>query len=279
MENNELFQTIERLKESLSEVESARKQVSETVAAYSNTQKEIDSYVNKLNGIESSLKNVISLIQNDKVLIDIQTAQSVEKIKTSCDTIVNNTDSVLSNCANKFTSASEESLTKMKGQQDLFDKTIEKAASLKNDITALTTSVKAIQEDLLTSQKAQDVAIENIDKAQVSMSAQLKMTDGTVQNVVSSLSENGNTLNQLKQNINNLSNLINQLKTEQSQTKNITNNIKQTQKQLSQQVSTISNSVNTNNINLHKKINVLQFFAIMQLLASIITIIILFVIK
>ena len=144
MENNELFKTIERLKESLAEVESARQQVSETVAAYSDTQKEIGSYAAKLNDIKSALNGLITLLQNHKVIINEQSSQAVANLSSTCNTIITNADSKLSRTSAAFASASEASIMKMKEQQRLFDETIEKAGAIKNEVTALASSIRTI---------------------------------------------------------------------------------------------------------------------------------------
>lgn len=45
MENNELFQTIEQLKNTLSDVASARQQVEDVISAYTHTNTEINTYM------------------------------------------------------------------------------------------------------------------------------------------------------------------------------------------------------------------------------------------
>lgn len=83
MKNNELFQSIEHLKETLSDVASAREQVSETVKAYSQTQKEIRLYIDNLNKIEVAISSLITLFQNNKVVVDQQSTNAVNNLKTS----------------------------------------------------------------------------------------------------------------------------------------------------------------------------------------------------
>ena len=77
--NNNLYQTIEELKNTLENIDSARKQVSDTVAAYSATQSGVQDYVDKLCGIESALKQFKDYI-NRKFLDYSKTANYMTTI-------------------------------------------------------------------------------------------------------------------------------------------------------------------------------------------------------
>lgn len=169
MENNELFQTIEQLKSTLSDVSSAREQVTETVQAYSQTQKEIHSYVTNLEQIEKSITSIISLLQNNKVVIDQQSKNAVNNLKTSCDTVISYAKNEFSSTAQSFADDTNRNVASMASQIERFDRTIEKANTLTNkvettskEVSSLIGSVKALQEDLVSSQKSQDEAIGNI---------------------------------------------------------------------------------------------------------------------
>lgn len=85
--NNNLYQTIEELKNTLENIDSARKQVSDTVAAYSATQSGIQDYVDKLCGIESALKQLVALLQNNKVIIEQQASSAIANLQTTCTEI------------------------------------------------------------------------------------------------------------------------------------------------------------------------------------------------
>lgn len=89
--NNDLYQTIEELKDTLANIDSARKQVSDTIAAYSETQNGIQNYVEKLDGIESGLKKLIFLLQNNKVIIEQQASSAVANLQTTCNIIAEKT--------------------------------------------------------------------------------------------------------------------------------------------------------------------------------------------
>ena len=85
--NNDLYQTIEELKNTLVNIDSARKQVRDTVAAYSATQSGIQNYVDKLHDIENALKQLVALLQNNKVIIEQQVSSAIVNLQTTCTEI------------------------------------------------------------------------------------------------------------------------------------------------------------------------------------------------
>jgi len=205
MENNELFQTIEQLKSTLSDVSSAREQVTETVQAYSQTQKEIHSYVTNLEQIEKSITSIISLLQNNKVVIDQQSKNAVNNLKTSCDTVISYAKNEFSSTAQSFADDTNRNVASMASQIERFDRTIEKANTLTNkvettskEVSSLIGSVKALQEDLVSSQKSQDEAIGNIstkqDQTNTSLSELISKQNHVVEELGKSISENSNSI-------------------------------------------------------------------------------------
>lgn len=125
MKNNELFQALEQLKETLSEVESARKQVSETVKAYGQTQNEIRSYTDNLNQIEVAISSLITLFQNNKVVVDQQSTNAVNNLKTSCDTILNHAKNEFADTSHRFSEATDKNLSTMSTLIERFDHSID----------------------------------------------------------------------------------------------------------------------------------------------------------
>lgn len=265
MENNELFKTIERLKESLSEVESARQQVSDTVAAYSGTQKEIGSFVNKLNDIKIALDGLVTLLENHNVVIDKQSVQAVTILNSSCDTIIANADAKLSAATKSFRSSSETSIAKITEQLKLLEETIEKTGTLKKEITALTTSVKALQEEFSSSQKAQNTATASIALAQKAMSSQLSTTDSSVNGIITTLIGQNNSLARLDKSVTDISSSIERLRNSWSNT-------------LSQHTLLLNNTT-AKHIELNNNVSALKTLLVIQLIISIIAFVILFVFK
>ncbi len=205
MENNELFQTIEQLKNTLSDVSSAREQVTETVRAYSQTQEEIHSYVTNLEQIEKSITSIICLLQNNKIVIDQQSQNAVNNLKTSCDTVISHAKNEFSSTAQSFADDTSRNVASMTSQIDRFDRTIEKANTLTNkveatskEVSSLIGSVKALQEDLVSSQKSQDEAIGIIstkqDQTNTSLFELISKQNHAVEELGKSISENSNSI-------------------------------------------------------------------------------------
>lgn len=166
----ELYKTIEELKDTLSEVSSARKQVSETVNAYAKTQEDIQNYINKLDGVEHCLDELILLLQNNKTVINQQASTAITNLQATCDKVVENTRSKLSEASQLFSEELSSNLRVMSNHVEEFDKAIKKASTLtnevekmSNEVSNLSSSVKYLQQELSDSQKEQNNTLTHID--------------------------------------------------------------------------------------------------------------------
>ncbi|WP_448780706.1 hypothetical protein [Bacteroides congonensis] len=167
----ELYKTIEELKETLSDISSARKQVSDTVNAYIKTQEDIQEYINNLDGIECCLDKLVLLLQNNKTVIDQQSSTAVANLQTTCDKVVENTKSELSEASQIFSEKLNSNLRVMSKHVEAFDDAIKKTATLtnnvektSNEVVNLVSSVKTLQQELSASQKKQDAILAHINE-------------------------------------------------------------------------------------------------------------------
>ncbi|MDY5685712.1 MAG: hypothetical protein SPF40_05490 [Prevotella sp.] len=168
MENN-LYKTIEDIKNALSDVSSARQQVSDTVASYSKTQEYIQDYVNNLNTIEDSLNQLVSLLQSNKTVINQQSSVAIENLKSTCNEVVENTKSELSDVSRNFSKKLNSDIKVMSKHIELFNDTIKKTDTLtsnvektSDEVSKLVLSIKALQQEIFTSQKEQDDVLAHI---------------------------------------------------------------------------------------------------------------------
>ncbi len=208
MKNNELFQTLEQLKETLSDVASARKQVSETVKAYDLTQNEIRSYIGNLNQIEVAISSLITLFQDNKVVLEQQSTNAVNNLKTSCDTILNHAKNEFADTSQRFSEATDKNLSTMSTLIERFDLSIDTANTLTNkveatakEVSGLIDSVKILLESLVNSQRSQYDAIGTVSKNQedikVSLLKQEEILQGhthTLETIGNSISENSDSI-------------------------------------------------------------------------------------
>lgn len=204
--NNDLYQTIEELKDTLASIDSARKQVSDTVAAYSETQNGIQNYVEKIDGIESGLKKMIFLLQNKKVIIEQQASSAVANLQTTCDEIAEKIKKEQETISRSFFEKLSSKLQEVESLVNAFDISVKRAESLteniketSDNVANIVQTIKNIRQELASSQKDQDAVL------------------GCIEENVSSLTEScGEQANRLNEEINskatNLQNSINQLK-------------------------------------------------------------------
>lgn len=200
MGNNELFKTIEQLKETLAEISSARQQVSDTVSAYAQTQTEIHSYTKHLMEIENVLSKLISLLQNNEVTIEQQSSSVISNLNKSCDTILSKTKDGLAAVSHKFAEDTTANIDFMDKQIEKFNHIIENAGQLTSRVELISTETKklvslitVLQKDFSSSQTVQN---DNINRIQSSLSGQLQTANGTLKGIVASFSKQETILEQ-----------------------------------------------------------------------------------
>lgn len=161
MENNELFKTIEQLKETLTEVSSARQQVSDTVSAYAQIQAEIRSYTENLIGMENALSGLIALLQNQKADIEEQSESAVSKIRTSCDGILEQMKAELSATSQKFaentathTNAIDRQIGKLSHMTENISQIADEVKTISAETLKLVSQTTALQKDLAYAQNS-----------------------------------------------------------------------------------------------------------------------------
>ena len=186
--NNNLYQTIEELKNTLENIDSARKQVSDTVAAYSATQSGIQDYVDKLCGIESALKQLVALLQNNKVIIEQQASSAIANLQTTCTEITAKISEEQEATALSFSERLNSKIQEIDRQVSTFDNSVKRAESLAKNIKEISDNVvnvvqtvKVIRQELSFSQNEQDVVLGRID--------------ANVSSLMSSCSESAKVLN------------------------------------------------------------------------------------
>lgn len=196
MENNELFQTIEQLKNTLSDVASARQQVEDVISAYTNTNTEINSYIENFERIEVAISAVIELLSNSKTAIEQQATSVVSKFKQSCTSIIGDINKKLTASSKQFGVETSRNIANMTRQIESLEAAVNNATKLTSiaEIISASTnnivdSVNTIKQELNASQKIQDEAIKNIGNIQMSVLHQVQVSSTLLDNIAKSLLE------------------------------------------------------------------------------------------
>lgn len=186
--NNDLYQTIEELKNTLANIDSARKQVSDTVAAYSATQSGMQDYVDKLCYIENALKQLVSLLQNNKVIIEQQASSAIANLQTTCNEITTRIQKEQEAMSLSFSEKLNSRIQEIDRQVSTFDYFVKRAESLakniketSDNVANVVQTIKVIRQELSSSQKEQDVVLDRIE--------------GNVSSLMASCSESTKALN------------------------------------------------------------------------------------
>lgn len=204
--NNDLYQTIEELKDTLANIDSARKQVSDTVAAYSETQNGIQNYVEKLEGIENGLKKLIFLLQNNKVIIEQQASSAVANLQTTCNIIAEKSKKDQETISRSFFENLNSKLQEVESLVNAFDISVKRAESLtknikdtSDNVANIVQTIKNIRQELASSQKDQDAVLgrieQNVSSLTESFSEQAKRLNEEINSKATNLQSN---IDQLK---------------------------------------------------------------------------------
>ncbi len=170
--DNELYLTLENLKDTLSEISSAREQVTNTVNAYAKTQKNVQGYIDKLDGVEHCLEKIITLLQNNKAIIDKQSIIASTNLKSTCDKVIESINAKLTDVTKSFSQQLQSNLNIMSQDIKVFDNTIKEAGTfinsietILNSIAQIEASVNVLQQEFSSSQKEHRQTLGHIDQA------------------------------------------------------------------------------------------------------------------
>ncbi len=196
MENNELFQTIEQLKNTLSDVASARQQVEDVISAYTHTNTEINSYIENLERIEVAISAVIELLSNNKTAIEQQLTSIVGDFKQSCTSIVSDIKKELAASTKQFDIEASRNIINLTMQIKSLEAVMDNVAKLtsiaeiiSDSTNKIVNSVNAVKQELNTSQKNQDEAIKNVGNTQISVLNHVQSSSKLLDNINKSLLE------------------------------------------------------------------------------------------
>lgn len=217
MENNELFQVIEQLKNTLSDVASARQQVEDVISAYTHTNTEIKFYIENFERIEVGISAVIELLSNNKVAIEQQATAIVSEFKKSCTSIVEDIKKELTATVGQFDVEVNRNIFNITVQIKSLETVVDNAAKLASiteiisDSTNKTVdSVNAIKQELNASQKIQNDAIKHIGDKLMSVLYQVQSSSTLLDNITKSLIEQEKQLGVQRQNLDAYSNFARQ---------------------------------------------------------------------
>ena len=217
MENNELFQTIEQLKNTLSDVASARQQVEDVISAYTHTNTEINFYIENFERIEVGISAVIELLSNNKAAIEQQATAIVSEFKKSCTSIVEDIKKELTASVGQFDVEVNRNIVNITMQIKSLETVVDNAAKLASiteiisDSTNKTVdSVNTIKQELNASQKIQNDAIKHIGDTLMSVLYQVQSSSTLLDNITKSLIEQEKQLVVQRQNLDAYSNFAKQ---------------------------------------------------------------------
>ena len=264
MENNELFQTIEQLKNTLSDVASARQQVEDVISAYTHTNMEINSYIENFERNEVTISAVIELLSNNKIAIEQQLTFVVGEFKQTCTSIVGNIKKELTASTKQFDVEASRNITDMTRLIGNLEATVNSATKLtsiaeiiSDSTNKIVNSVNAIKQELNVSQKIQDDAIKHIGDTQMSVLHQVQSSKTLLDNITQSHLEQEKLLVAQGQNLDIHSNstrqALNVLSDSTVQIETLCNNIRSSISHTQQTIESLKKVVEDNSVRISKE--------------------------
>lgn len=167
MEQKEILQTLEEMKRTLTEINSAKEQVDSTIKAYSALQSSIRGYAGELQPIAEMMNSIVStLVEKQKALTEQADAiikSFTESLLKECETIHSSFETRVKNVITNLSTVQQEEINKLANQNNKLEAAVlnignagENIKSAKVKIEEVATSVSKLKDELAASQKTQD---------------------------------------------------------------------------------------------------------------------------
>ena len=223
MENIELFQALENLKKTLSEINSAKDQVDSIIQSFAGVQTTMTKYTNSIKPISTQLHEIISAIIDKQETLSVQAASILDSVNSTlnnnvvqltqtCDSIKSSFENQTKKISVDFKKTILDEIDKLNVQNEKLGASIVEISNVgenikvaKSKIEEVALSVSDLKKEITLSQKSQDVELLKISK-------KIGDSDSTTNTKLLEISNNvSNNYNDLISHINNISTSINKI--------------------------------------------------------------------
>ena len=258
--------SLERLEQSLKDIESAKNQVEKTVKTSNELQGVVAGYVSSLDTLLTTVKEWVEEISSFQGSNITGIEKSIVNVQNSCDKVIekftNSTDKVSDNLKHK----TEEELSKFEGANTKLTSQVDKLAKLDEHLKSATSAIDSVKDklgevlkELKDSQNTQDESLEALGKGQEKLCTKSD-------EIKTSCNEISKSLGSVSSKIGGITNVVNDSKKEISEIKrNIDtykNEIRLDISNLDEKVTTLSTQLDTTTKALLKSSNVNRWIAI-----------------
>lgn len=172
---------LERLENNLAEVESAKKQVEKTIATSESLQQIIGRYTESLSSMGKDISAFIEDIRNYQGNKTSELGSAVDKIKTSCECVINKFNADVKTAIKSFDEKFAETIVKFGSENEKLRIQVNKLDSLQD---ALNKAIKEVNEvekkvdilatELKNSQESQDETLESVKSSLEALPSSVK---------------------------------------------------------------------------------------------------------
>ncbi len=165
----DINKSLERLEKNLTDIESARNQVKETVDASEALKKVVDGYVSSIVSLINSVKSWEKDLQKMQSEKTSEISTAILQLNKSSENIISTFNENIRKASTSFKSEVEAPIEKFVNQNDRLADYVQKLSELKSNLEKASTELLTVKEsignlsdELKTSQKGQDVVLEDI---------------------------------------------------------------------------------------------------------------------
>ena len=165
--------SLERLEQSLKDIQSAKQQVEKTVETSDKLQGVVSKYVSSLDtllkGVQDWVKEISSFQSSN--ITDLE--KTIEKVRKSCDKVIENFTTSTNKLSDDLKEKTREELVKFESANTKLNSQVDKLSKLDENLKYATNSIDTVKEklgevlkELKESQNTQDNLLEAIKKGQ-----------------------------------------------------------------------------------------------------------------
>lgn len=161
---------LERLENNLAKVESAKKQVEETIATSESLQQIIGRYTESLSSMGKDISAFIEEIRNYQGNKTSELGSAVDKIKTSCECVINKFNADVKTAIKSFDEKFAETIVKFGSENEKLRFQVNKL----EEVNEVEKKVDILATELKNSQESQDETLESVKSSLETLPSSVK---------------------------------------------------------------------------------------------------------
>lgn len=212
MADNSILKSLTQLESDLRQINSAREQIETVSSAYDVLRGRVETFTDSVSGLSQNVKSLLSAISDERTNGLEQFDTSLQSLKTASSNLLSSFENECQKASSLFGERVTDCIQSMRSETELMHKEvtkIEQSRTIMDEsvklIRSLKDSTENLQNELKSSQSAQDDALNELSEKVQAVSANLNDTrthfDNDVENLKTLLNDIGDNLQNIKSSI------------------------------------------------------------------------------